>query len=120
MQGFMRLQLAEGVELPPRPDGPPPPWMATRPAGIRAFLEAARAHRIDPERYRAFGRPVLYTQGSLSHPRWNAMRERLAAAFPDFSAVMFEGIHHLDTSHQSRPEETAGLLTALWTRADET
>ena len=43
MAGFQRLQLAPGVEPPPRPDGPPPPWMAKRPAGIRAFLEAFTA-----------------------------------------------------------------------------
>jgi pimeloyl-ACP methyl ester carboxylesterase len=32
--GFMRLQLAPGVEAPPAPEGPPPPWMAKRPAGL--------------------------------------------------------------------------------------
>jgi len=37
---FLRLQLAPGVEPPPRPQGPPPPWMANRTAGIRAFTQA--------------------------------------------------------------------------------
>ena len=40
MAGFIRLQLAPGVEPPPPPEGPPPPWMAKRPAGVRAFIEA--------------------------------------------------------------------------------
>lgn len=40
MTGFLRLQLAPGVEPPPPPEGPTPPWMAKRPAGLRAFINA--------------------------------------------------------------------------------
>lgn len=115
---FLRLQLAPGVEPPPRPEGEPPPWMATRPAGIRAFSQAIARHRVDPSRYAAFSVPVLYTHGSLSHPRWTVMRDRLAGRFPDFSSKLFEGLHHLNTSHQAEPERTAALLRALWGRAD--
>ena len=44
MPAFTRLQLAPGVPLPEPPPGDPPPWMASRPAGIRAFLSSfARA-----------------------------------------------------------------------------
>jgi hypothetical protein len=38
LTAFMRLQVAQDVQLPEPPGGPPPPWMATRPAGMRAFL----------------------------------------------------------------------------------
>lgn len=114
---FLRLQVAPGVELPPAA-GDPPPWMATRAAGIRAFVGAIAEHRVDPSRYEAFGAPVLYTHGSLSHPRWTAMRNRLARRFPDFSSEPFEGLHHLNTSHQAEPERTAALLRAHWARAE--
>lgn len=115
---FLRLQVAPGVELPPRPEGPPPPWMATRPAAIRAFLRAIAGHRIDPKRYEAFAPPVLYTHGSLSHPRWARMGDRLSRRFPDFTSELFGGLHHLSTSHQAEPERTAALLRALWARAE--
>ncbi len=38
MNAFMRLQVAQDVQLPEPPVGPPPAWMAMRPAGIRAFV----------------------------------------------------------------------------------
>jgi pimeloyl-ACP methyl ester carboxylesterase len=115
---FLQLQLAPGVPLPPGPEGPPPPWMATRPAGIRTFADAIKQHEIDPARYVAFRAPVLYTYGSLSHPRWESIRERLAHLFPDFRAERFDGLHHLNTSHQAEPARTATLLRAHWERID--
>jgi pimeloyl-ACP methyl ester carboxylesterase len=115
---FLRLQVAPGVELPPPPEGDPPPWMASRRAGIRAFGRAIAEHRVDPSRYEAFSPPVLYTHGSLSHPRWTVMRDRLASRFPHFSSELFDGLHHLNTSHQAEPERTAVLLRALWARAE--
>lgn len=115
---FLRLQLAPGVEPPARPEGPPPPWMANRPAGIRTFTQAIAGHRVDPSRYEAFSPPVLFTHGSLSHPHWTVMRDRLASRFPDFSSELFDGLHHLNTSHQAEPERTAALLRALWARAE--
>jgi pimeloyl-ACP methyl ester carboxylesterase len=117
MAAFIRLQLGEGVEPPARPPGPPPDWMAKRPAGIRAFVDALRRHHVPPEAYQRFGAPVLYTHGSLSDPHWMAMRDRLASRFPDFSSELFEGLHHLNTSHQAEPAATAALLRSLWARA---
>src|SRR4249920_1768750 len=46
LTAFMRLQVAQDVQLPEPPVGPPPAWMATRPAGIRAFVAAIREHQI--------------------------------------------------------------------------
>jgi pimeloyl-ACP methyl ester carboxylesterase len=113
---FLRLQLAPGA-LPPIPQGAPPPWMAKRPAGIRAISRVLERYEVDPDRYRSFHKPVLYTHGSMSHPRWIAMRDRLAGLFPDFRAELFEGLHHLNTSHQAEPARTADLLRAHWARA---
>jgi pimeloyl-ACP methyl ester carboxylesterase len=119
LAAFLRLQLADGVDPPARPPGPPPEWMAKRPAGIRAFLDALRRHHVPPEEYRRFGGSVLYTYGSLSHPHWLAMRDRLAKIFPDFTSELFEGLHHLNTSHQAEPAATAALLQSLWARAPQ-
>lgn len=114
MAAFLHLQVAPGVALPPPPPGPPPPWMSKRPEGIRMFAKALRKHHVEPASYAAFERPVLYTYGSLTHPHWFRMRDRLQTAFPDLTAVEFEGIHHLRTSHQAAPERTAALLLDLW------
>jgi hypothetical protein len=117
-QTFLRLQVAEGVEIPKPLTERTPDWMASRPAGIRAFAEAMYAYRVPPSAYEGYPGPVLFTYGSLSHPRWIAMRDRLARRFPDFTSVEFEGIHHLYTSHQAEPARTAALLTDFWREAD--
>lgn len=117
MRAFMRLQVSPAVELPPPPDGPAPLWMASRPAGIEALLRAFEDHDRLDDRYRAFRGPVLYTWGSLTHRRWERMRARLETLFNDFTAACFEGLHHLNTSHQAQPERVAELLRALWARA---
>jgi hypothetical protein len=46
------------------------------------------------------------------------MRDRLASRFPDFSSELFEGLHHLNTSHQAELGRTAALLRAHWDRAE--
>ena len=111
---FLQLQLRPDVPVPALPEGEPPHWMAKRPAGIHAFVHALQHHRVDADHYRALQIPVLFTHGTLSHPRWLAMRDRLRGLIPDFRVVEFEGLHHLNTSHQAQPEQTAALLRALW------
>lgn len=113
-RAFLALQVSSGVELPPPPPGPPPPWMAQRPAGIRAFIRALRSHHVEPDVYRRFSTPVYYSRGSLTHPRWERMEKRLSKLFPRFSSEVFEGLHHLNTSHQAEPERVATRLRAFW------
>jgi pimeloyl-ACP methyl ester carboxylesterase len=116
MRAFMKLQVSPVVTITPPPTGDAPPWMAKRPAGALAFIDALGRHgRLRTTT--TFRAPVLYTWGSLTHPRWNAMRDRLAAVFPGFTSVRFEGLHHLNTSHQAQPDAVAELLRALWARA---
>ena len=117
LRAFMRLQVSPHVELSP-PTGPSPPWMATRPAGIEAFLQALDQHERLTAKYAAVRAPVLYTWGSLTHPRWYAMAKRLGTLFRDFTAVCFEGLHHLNTSHQAEPDRVVELLDALWARSE--
>jgi len=49
MPAFVRFGLRPGVPVPSPPPGDPPPWMATRPAGIRAILRAFHRGSIDRE-----------------------------------------------------------------------
>ncbi len=112
MTRFMRLELKPGVEFSPPAGGPPP--LPNRPAGIAALLRAFDRHEIDPAALRAFHRPVLYTRGSLSAERYERSAKRLAQIFPDFREVVFEGVHHLNTSNQAEPARVAALLADLW------
>jgi pimeloyl-ACP methyl ester carboxylesterase len=112
MPRFMRLELKPGVEFAPPQGGAPP--LPNRPAGIAALLRAFERHTLDVDALRTFRGPVLYTRGSLSAERYERSGKRLAAIFPDFREVVFDGIHHLNTSHQAEPARVAGLLLELW------
>jgi len=119
MAEFMRMQLWPGVEPPAPPPGPEPPWMAKRPAGIRALIAAFRDGGIDPERLRAFERPVYFALGSLSNPDyWAHMAERLGRTFGDFTLEVYEGRHHLDPPHRAEPQRFAASLLSHWARAE--
>jgi pimeloyl-ACP methyl ester carboxylesterase len=119
MAGFTRLQLAPGVEPPPRPEGPPPLWMAKRPAGLRALIAAFDNGELDLEVLRAFDRPVYFALGGRSNPDYYArMAERLAAIFPDFTVETFPERHHFDPPHRIEPERLSSSLLALWERAE--
>jgi len=106
------------VILPAPPAGKPPPWMAKRPAAIRAFVGALRRHRVEPAAYAGFASPVYFSRGSRTHPRWEAMQTRLAGLFPDFTGEVFEGLHHLNTSHQAEPDRVAATLVGFWERSE--
>jgi pimeloyl-ACP methyl ester carboxylesterase len=119
LRTFVRVQLRPGVEPPPPPAGDPPPWMAKRPAGIRALLRAFESGDLDRERLRAFARPVYFALGGLSNPDyWEEMARRLATVFPDFEVEVFEDRHHFDPPHRIEPERLADSLRALWQRAE--
>jgi pimeloyl-ACP methyl ester carboxylesterase len=120
MRDFMRLGVKPGVELPPRPLGDPPPWMAKRPGGIRAFLETFRTYNLDRDALASFDRPVYFGLGGLSNPdQYAAIATRLSGVFPDFQLEVFEERHHFDPPHRIEPERLAESLKALWRRAEE-
>jgi pimeloyl-ACP methyl ester carboxylesterase len=119
MAGFLRLQLAPGVEPPLPPEGPAPPWMAKRPAGLRAFINAFDGADLDLDALRAFDRPVYFALGGRSNPDYyGRMAERLAAIFPDCTVETFAERHHFDPPHRIEPERLATSLLALWQRAE--
>ena len=115
--GFIDLMFRTGVARPAPPEGPPPPWMADRPAGVRAFAAALGDHQVDPGRFRIFTGPVYYSHGSLSHESWDRMRDRLGSLFPHFVAELYDGLSHMRTSHVAEPDRVARALRALWSRA---
>lgn len=119
MAAFQQLQLAAGVEPPLPPAGPLPPWMAQRPAGIRAFIDAFNNGDLDLDALRAFDRPVYFALGGRSNPDYYArMAERLAGIFPDFTLETFPERHHFDPPHRVEPERLADSLLGLWQRAE--
>jgi hypothetical protein len=81
-------------------------WMATRLAALPVLAQALRQHHGDPAACTAFVRPVLFTFGSLTNPRWRVMRDRLQNYFPAFTSQEFKGLHRLNTSHQAEPDRT--------------
>lgn len=119
MDGFVRLQLAPGVESPSPPAGAPPPWMAKRPAGIRAFIDAFDSSDLDLEALRVFDRPVYFALGGRSNPDFfRRMADRLARIFRDFTIEIFPDRHHFDPPHRVEPERVADSLLAVWQRAE--
>jgi pimeloyl-ACP methyl ester carboxylesterase len=121
MPAFTRLALKPGVPLPSPPPGEPPPWMAKRPAGIRAIQRAFARSEIDGEALRSFDRPVYFALGALSNPdHYGEIAKRLSGVFPDFELEVFEERHHFDPPHRTEPERLARSLEALWRRAEPT
>jgi hypothetical protein len=115
---FIRLHLAPGVPMPPAPEGPPPPWMAKRPAGIRALMQAFDEEQLDVDALRAFGAPVYFAVGGRSDPDFFVQSaQRLDALFSDFTVEMFPLRHHFDPPHLAEPERLGRSLLRHWERA---
>jgi pimeloyl-ACP methyl ester carboxylesterase len=116
---FMRLNVKQGVELPPPPSGESPPWMAKRPGGIRAFMETFRTYDLDRDALARFARPVYFALGGLSNQdQFGEIGARLNGVFPEFKLEVFEERHHFDPPHRIEPERLADSLRAVWRRAD--
>src|SRR5262249_17830767 len=107
-----------GVELPPPPPGDPPPWMAQRPGGIRAFMNTFKTYELDRAALARFDRPVYFALGGLSKPHQYAERAtRLSRVVPDLALEVCEERHHFDPPHRIEPERLAESLMRLWLRA---
>lgn len=119
MEAFVRLNAGAGQPSPIYQD-PPPPWMATRPAGLEALAKAFRAYNLAPKRFRHFQKPVYLAVGGLSHPAEKRKAERLGSLFPDMRLEVYEGCHHLDPPHRAEPQRFALALHELWGRAEAT
>jgi len=119
MPDFVRFGLRPGVAVPSPPPGDPPPWMATRPAGIRAILRAFRRGSIDRDALSAFDRPVYLALGALSNPdQYAEVAKRLGRVFTSFELEVFDERHHFDPPHRAEPERLARSLESLWRSAE--
>jgi pimeloyl-ACP methyl ester carboxylesterase len=119
MPAFVRIQLRRGVEPPAPPAGPPPPWMAQRPAGIRAIIDAFRTYDLDRDALRRFDHPVYFALGELSNPaQFREEAERLARVFDDYRLEVFPHRHHFDPPHRAEAPAVAASLRSLWRRAE--
>lgn len=119
MPAFVRMQLLHGVEPPAPPAGSPPPWMAQRPAGIRALVEAFRTYDLDRDALRRFNHPVYFALGALSNPdQFREEAERLARVFDDFWLEVFPHRHHFDPPHRTEAPALATSLRSLWQRSE--
>ena len=119
MRAFAIWQMRPGLE-PPRlqiPPGPPPPWMAQRPAGIDAMVNAFKAYHLNREPYHGFRQPVYYALGSLSRSFFERNARTLASFFPDLRVEIYEGRSHFDPPHRAEPERFAQALRDLWARS---
>jgi pimeloyl-ACP methyl ester carboxylesterase len=114
MPAFIRAQMREGVDPPPMMEGPPPPWMSDRPAGVAAFVRALSTANVPVERRKAFDRPIYYSHNSLSNETWERKAERLRELLPHMTVERYEGLSHLNTSHAAEPERVAAALHRLW------
>jgi pimeloyl-ACP methyl ester carboxylesterase len=119
MRAFMELQVRQGVPLPPPPSGDPPPWMAKRPAGIGAFMQAFKTYELDRAALERFSQPVYFALGGRSNPdQFGEIARRLALVFSDFEVEVFDERHHFDPPHRIEPDRLAGSLRAVWRRAE--
>lgn len=119
MAQFVRLGVRPGVTAGlPTGGGTPPPWMAKRPAGIRAFLRTFETYDLDRAALTAFRQPVYFALGALSNPDdYGEIAERLSRVFPDIRVELFEGRHHFDPPHRVEPARIATSLQETWLRA---
>jgi pimeloyl-ACP methyl ester carboxylesterase len=114
MSAFIGAQMREGVQPPPMMEGPPPSWMADRPAGVAAFVRMLSGADGTVERLKAFDRPVYYSYNSLSNETWGRKAERLGQLFPHMTVELYDGLSHLNSSHAAEPERVAAALRRLW------
>jgi hypothetical protein len=93
--------------------------MERRPGGINAFMDTFATYDLDRDALAGFQSPVYFALGGLSNPdQFEAIGDRLAHVFPDFTLEVFERRHHFDPPHRIEPERLASSLTSLWRRAE--
>ncbi|MGY3564434.1 alpha/beta fold hydrolase [Sinomonas sp. RB5] len=116
MARFVRLGVRPGVTAGlPVPGGEQPPWMAQRPAGIRAFLQTFSTYDLDRSALARFDRPVYFALGGLSNPDdYGEIADRLSGVFRRFRLEVFPDRHHFDPPHRVEPDRVAASLAALW------
>lgn len=118
MNAIMRLQVAQDVQLHEPPEGPPPVWMAMRPAGIRVSSPRSASTRSRLRSNARFTAPVYFSRGSRTHPRWAAMQERsVFSSRPSQQRSSKDSITSTRRIKRS-PTRVALALLNFWERAE--
>jgi pimeloyl-ACP methyl ester carboxylesterase len=122
MPAFIRWHMRPGVQAPsmPTPSGPPPAWMAKRPAGTEAISGVFNTNKIDQDRFRQFNRPVYFALGSLSNRFFEREAKTLGRLFPHIEVEEYEGRSHFDPPHRAEPARFAEVLRQLWASGQDT
>lgn len=114
MRVFAHSLVRPGVQLPPPAPPAPGPESAKSPQGLLAFEAALYKHELNVSALRLFSGPVYFSFGSLSSLRWEQMSVRMSSWFPRCRVERYDGLHHLNTSHQAEPARVAHALRELW------
>jgi len=117
MRVFATSLVRPNVQLSVPPPPPPGPESAKRPRGMLAFEKALHKHEMDIADLARFPGPVYFSYGSLSSSRWEQMSARVSSWFPRCRVERYDGLHHLNTSHQAEPTRVARALHELWVEA---
>ncbi len=112
MAAFASAEMAPGVAPPPF--GPPPDWMRSRPAALRAMMRAFKCSDFQVRELSTFTGPVYLALGSDSSPRYAAMRDRLCAVVPQCTSEVYEGTSHMHPPHLAEPARYARAVEGLW------
>ncbi len=117
---FMRAHMRPGVPppKPPAPDGPPPPWMTKRPAGLKAMGAAFNTYHLDLDRLKLLDGPVYYGYGGLSARYFEHEGQKLAGFFKDLQLEEYAGRSHFDPPQRAEADRFANALRKLWEHAN--
>lgn len=115
---FTRRQLRPGVEPPAAPPGPPPQWMAKRPAGLKAMMLAFETDTTNREDLRLCSFPVYLAYGLLTGEYMVRRMQLLAGLLPDVWIKAYPNTHHFGPPQRTQPARYALDLRQLWARAE--
>jgi pimeloyl-ACP methyl ester carboxylesterase len=113
MRVFTTAQVRPGAELAP-PAGPPPAWMANRPAGLAAMMEGFSVYPFERSVLRSCRFPVFYGYGDQTGEQEELKVAVLSRLLPNLHVRRFEGIHHFVPPERIYNEEHVGELRRLW------
>jgi pimeloyl-ACP methyl ester carboxylesterase len=116
MVEYMRMRVRPGIITPPQLGEQP--WMAKRPAGLRAIWQSFVHSEIRADLFRRFQKPVYLAIGSLSDGIEERKAGTLSMLFSDFQVEVYKGLHHFNPPHRAEPERFSVALRRLWNRAD--
>jgi hypothetical protein len=93
------------------------PWMALRPAGLKAQASGFNSFDLPYASIRAFTRPVYIAVGGLSTQVALRKAQVLESLFPDARVEVFPDRHHFDPPQRAEPVCIARALVSLWEKA---